>query len=400
MMTLGVLAFVVALLISVMLHEAGHFVTARLFGMKATQFFVGFGPTLWSRRKGETEYGVKAIPAGGFVKIVGMTPLEDVPAADRPRAFINKGGWQRFVVLVAGSTMHFVIALVLFFVLLAAWPSVVKGPAQVAGVQDCVSASSDTGACTGNAPVAPAKGHLQKGDIVLAVNGMPVKHGGAQLVSLTRSVKAGPVTYTVQRAGHTKQIALDPVVVDGQRRVGILLDDAPNATFARVGVGGAFTGAFKSFGTVFVGSFAALGHVPHELGQILSNPDAKRSATGSGGAQVTSVVGVAHIAGQAFQADGVSGGVAFLVGVVASVNLFVGIFNLFPLLPLDGGHVAILAYEKARDRLRRRRGQPAAGPVDLTKLMPATYAALALIVGMSVLVLYADVVNPVANPFQ
>jgi membrane-associated protease RseP (regulator of RpoE activity) len=115
---------------------------------------------------------------------------------------------------------------------------------------------------------------------------------------------------------------------------------------------------------------------------------------------VTSVVGVANFAGEAFHADGFSGGVATLIGIVASVNLFVGIFNLFPLLPLDGGHVAFLAYEKARDRWRRRRRLPAAGPVDLTKLMPITYGALALIVGMSVLVLYADVVNPVANPFQ
>ena len=106
-----------------MLHEAGHFLTAKLFGMKATQFFVGFGPTLWSRQSGETEYGVKAIPAGGFVKIIGMTPLEDVAPEDAPRAFINKPGWQRFIVLVAGSTTHFVIALVLLLiVLLLGWP--------------------------------------------------------------------------------------------------------------------------------------------------------------------------------------------------------------------------------------------------------------------------------------
>ncbi|HEX7106249.1 MAG TPA: site-2 protease family protein, partial [Acidothermaceae bacterium] len=137
MMALGVLAFVVALLTSVMLHEAGHFLTARAFGMKATQFFVGFGPTLWSRRKGETEYGVKAIPAGGFVKIIGMTPLEDVAAEDKPRAFISKGGWQRFVVLVAGSTVHFLIALLLFFVFSVAWPARDTGYATINQVYPC-----------------------------------------------------------------------------------------------------------------------------------------------------------------------------------------------------------------------------------------------------------------------
>ena len=122
---LGILIFVLALLFSIMLHEAGHFVTAKKFGMKVTQFFVGFGQTLWSRRKGETEYGVKAIPAGGFVKIVGMTELEDVDPADEPRSFRRQPGWQRIIVLAAGSFMHFVLAFVLLFALAvgSAWPA-------------------------------------------------------------------------------------------------------------------------------------------------------------------------------------------------------------------------------------------------------------------------------------
>ena len=114
---LGILIFVLAMLFSIMLHEAGHFATAKKFGMKVTQFFVGFGQTLWSRRKGETEYGVKAIPAGGFVKIVGMTDMEDVDPADEPRSFRNQPGWQRLIVLAAGSFMHFVLAFVLLFAL-------------------------------------------------------------------------------------------------------------------------------------------------------------------------------------------------------------------------------------------------------------------------------------------
>src|ERR1700730_200144 len=112
----GVLIFVAALLISIMLHEAGHFVTAKAFGMKATQFFLGFGTTLWSRKRGETEYGIKALPLGGFVKITGMTTLDDVDPADEPRSFRNKPGWQRVIVLGAGSFMHFALALVLLVV--------------------------------------------------------------------------------------------------------------------------------------------------------------------------------------------------------------------------------------------------------------------------------------------
>ncbi|MGH8890371.1 MAG: M50 family metallopeptidase [Acidothermaceae bacterium] len=399
MMALGVLAFVVALLASVMLHEAGHFATARLFKMKATQFFVGFGPTLWSKVRGETEYGVKAIPAGGFVKIVGMTPLEEIDPADQPRAFINKGGWQRFVVLVAGSTVHFIIALVLFFIYLVAWPTVLHGAAQVTDVQPCVTNSADN-VCAAGAPAAPAKGLLQKDDVIVAVDGTTVTHGSSQVISLVGQAKPGPVVFTVKRAGMTQDIAITPVEFEGHRRVGINIGEAPGATYDRVGVANAVPRSFSLFGQVVTGSFSALGQVPHEVAQVLSGSQQKRTADGNGGATVTSVVGVAQISGEAFKAGGFSGGMATLVGLTASVNLFVGIFNLFPLLPLDGGHVAILAYEKARDRWRRRRKLSAAGPVDLAKLMPITYGALALIVGVAAIVLYADVVNPVANPFQ
>jgi membrane-associated protease RseP (regulator of RpoE activity) len=399
MMAIGVLAFVVALLVSVMVHEAGHFVTAKLFGMKATQFFVGFGPTLWSRRRGETEYGIKAIPAGGFVKIIGMTPLEDVPVEDQPRAFINQPGWQRFIVLVAGSTMHFVIALVLLLILLLGWPSNLHGAAQVGTVENCVTTTTDQ-SCPAGAPPAPALGKFKPNDVITAVNGQPVVHGSQQLTSLIGNAAPGPITFTVQRAGSTLNLVVTPVVVDGRSRVGIQVGDAKNARYTRVGVGGAVTGAFKMFGTFVVGSFKAFGIVPREIGQLISHPAAKREvSTSGGGGQVTSVFGVARFAGEAFQADGFSGGVATVVEIVASVNIFVGIFNLFPFLPLDGGHVAILFYEKVRNAWRRRRHLIAAGPVDLNKLMPFTYGVLAIIVAVSALILVADIANPVANPF-
>ena len=400
MMAIGVLAFVVALLTSVMLHEAGHFVTAKLFGMKATQFFVGFGPTLFSRQHGETEYGVKAIPAGGFVKIIGMTPLEEVAAEDQPRAFINKPGWQRFIVLVAGSTMHFLIALGLLFVVLLGWPSVVQGAGQVASVQSCMTPASD-GSCAAGAAAVPAQGKLLADDVITAVNGQAVVHGSAQVVTFTSHAPAGPVTFTVQRAGKTIDVVVTPVVVNGKARVGISLTDADDTTYHRAGFSGAVTGTFRTFDTLWVGSFKALGTVPHAVGQLFHNFNAPRKVdANSGGGQVTSVVGVAQFAGEAFKASGFSGGVATLIGIVASVNIFVGIFNLFPFLPLDGGHVAILGYEKARNAWRRRRHLVPAGPVDLAKLMPFTYGVLAIIVAVSALILFADIANPVANPFS
>ena len=400
MMTIGVLAFVVAVLVSVMLHEAGHFVTAKLFGMKATQFFVGFGTTLWSRQKGETEYGIKAIPAGGFVKIVGMTPLEDVPVEDQPRAFINKPGWQRFIVLVAGSTMHFIIALVLLFILLLGWPSVLNGASQVETVNNCVTTSASE-ACPPGAPIAPAVGKFKPNDVITAVNGQPVVHGTQQLISLIGKAPQGPVTFTVQRAGSTISLVVTPVVVGGKARVGIELQDPKNSTYSRVGLSGAITGGFRSFGSLFVDSFKAFGVVPHDIAQLVSHPTAKRQvSTSGGGGQPVSVFGVARLAGQAFKADGFSGGVATVIGFTASVNVFVGIFNLFPFLPLDGGHVAILGYEKIRNAWRKRRHLIPAGPVDLNKLMPLTYGVLAIIVAVSALILVADIANPVANPFN
>src|SRR5436309_7399103 len=172
----GILIFVVALLFSIMLHEAGHFVTAKKFGMKVTQLFVGFGQTLWSRRKGETEYGVKAIPAGGFVKIVGMTDMEDVAPADEPRSFRRQPGWQRIIVLAAGSFMHFVLAFVLLFVLAVGIGLANPGTSTTVGAIDACVPANLNAACTGKSPASPAKQvGIHAGDKIIAVAGTPVR---------------------------------------------------------------------------------------------------------------------------------------------------------------------------------------------------------------------------------
>jgi len=206
---LGVLIFVLALLFSVMLHEAGHFMTAKRFGMKVTQFFVGFGQTLWSWRRGETEYGVKAIPAGGYVKIVGMTELEDVDPADEPRSFRRQPGWQRIIVLAAGSFMHFALAFVLLFVLVAGIGlATASNSTAVGAVDSCVPASLTAG-CTGSDPASPARQvGIQPGDTLIAIGGVPVRNW-TQMGRVIRSQRPGtPVAVTVERNG--RQLTLHP----------------------------------------------------------------------------------------------------------------------------------------------------------------------------------------------
>jgi len=224
MMTIGILAFVVALLVSVMLHEAGHFVTAKLFGMKATQFFVGFGTTLWSRQRGETEYGVKAIPAGGFVKIIGMTPLEDVPVEDQPRAFINKPGWQRFIVLIAGSTMHFIIALVLLLILLLGWPSVLHGASQVQTVENCVTVSANE-PCPAGAALAPAVGKFKPNDVITAVNGEAIVSPKELAMKISAMKPGDSVKVSIVRDGKEQTLTPKLAPLPGEKTFKVGRDD-------------------------------------------------------------------------------------------------------------------------------------------------------------------------------
>jgi membrane-associated protease RseP (regulator of RpoE activity) len=400
MTLLGYLLFAVALLASILLHEAGHLVTAKRFGMKATQYFAGFGPTLWSRRRGETEYGIKAIPAGGFVKIVGMTPLEEVEPADEPRAFYRQKPWKRAVVLSAGSFMHFVIAFVLFYVIVAflGIPNYDKPTLTVDSVSACVPATATSQACPSGAPVAPAKAAgVRSGDRIVAFDGHPVSSWD-QFSSEIRAHPGARATVTVVRDGHRQDLTTtlaaanrpdpnQPSHVD--RGVGFI-GIAPSPVIDRAGPLAGVSRAGSMFGSATVGTFTALGKIPASIPQLFSP---QRSAVNS----PASVVGVGRLSGEALSGAGsVALGVATFLSIIAALNLFVGIFNL---LPLDGGHLAILGFERARSGIARVIGRPDPGRVDLTKVLPVAYLVIVLFVGLSVLLVSADIVNPLANPF-
>ncbi len=393
---LGWLLFFVALIVSVIIHEAGHFLTAKRFGMKATQFFAGFGPTLWSFQRGETEYGLKAILAGGYVKIVGMTDLEEVAPEDEPRAFYRQATWKRTIVLAAGSFMHFVIALVLFWalLLLIGTSKVSLTLTQVSCVKVAV-----TDVCSQNTPAPAHDAGLQPGDTLISYNGTQLKDWD----QFSKAVQDGgitPATLVFERAGAVKTVTLTPSTVkDSQGNVALLPDKKP---VPKIGVSSvkatsynaltAIPKAFSVFGTSVKETVANVTNLPSEVAHAF---DSGRTADNS----PASVIGVGKIAGDAVSSGSLADRVAGFLGIVAALNLFVGLFNLLPLLPLDGGHIAILWFESVRSRLARLFDKPDPGRVDIVKLTPALYAVLVLIVGLSVTLLAADIVNPIANPF-
>ncbi len=403
MTAVGVVAFIVALLISVMVHEAGHFVTAHRYGMKATQFFVGFGPTIFSRQKGETEYGIKAIPAGGFVKIVGMTPLEEVAPEDEDRAFRRQPAPRRAVVLAAGSFMHFVIAVALTFGVTAAVGVVDDTAPVLAAPAACVpllvtsAATPPQGCPAGSSVPAPARAAgLRAGDRVLTAAGAPITTY-REFVTAVRGHAGRPLAVTVRREGRVSSLTVTPVSASRPdldhptRNVSVgAIGVSKELVTRRLGFVGSVQETGRRLGLIVSGTYTSL---TTKLGTITSLYGPHRDPSGLVGA-----VGAAHVSGQILDQGGVSLGVRisdFLL-LIAGLNLFVGVFNLLPLLPLDGGHIAILAYEQARDRLRRLRGYR--GPlqlVDWTKLMPVTYAVVILFVGLTLYIMGADILNPV-----
>jgi membrane-associated protease RseP (regulator of RpoE activity) len=390
---LGWVIFIVALLISVMLHETGHFVFAKKFGMKVTRFFVGFGPTIWSTWRGETEYGIKALPLGGFVKIDGMHSLDDPEdPADEARSFRSKPAWQRIIVLCAGSAMHFLLALLLVFGL-ALSVGIAYGNTQVGTLSPCVPVSLtayNNDSCTGSHLQSPAKlAGLRLGDVVTAIDGRPVSNF-TQLTDAVRPQRPGtPVTITVRRNG--KLVTLHAKLANVNGLGSYLGIAAEGIVFQVPSPLGAIEYAGSTFGQVLVGSAQAAAALPGAL-HVLFNSKERSEVPGG---QVTSVVGAAQATGAELGSNqGWQYKVSFVLLIIASLNIFVGAFNMLPLLPLDGGHVAAIIYEKIRAWLARLRGRPNPGLVDMAKLLPVSFSLFMVIVIFALVLVAADIVNP------
>jgi membrane-associated protease RseP (regulator of RpoE activity) len=400
---LGVVLFAVCIGTSIALHEAGHMWTAKAFGMKVRRYFIGFGPKIFSFHRGETEYGMKWIPAGGFCDIAGMTALDPVTEDEAPRAFFTKKTWQRVVVLSAGSIMHFIIGFVLILILAltSGLPNI--STAALAGDTACVPLSQNPAngaptACSPGAPPAQRAG-IKLGDQILSVGGTPTPTWN-DAVSAIRS-KAGPTPFVLERNGH--RIAIQVDVMRVQRIQNLNAPPGPNNKLVTVGAIGlgqlgivhygpltAVPGAVKFTGYMFGATFQGLAMFPKKLPALLeaiegAPPDLNRPV---------SAVGAVIIGGDAAKA----GDWSFFVMLLAVLNFFVGVFNLVPLLPLDGGHIAVNLYERMRDSVRRRLGRPKMPPVDYTRLLPVTYGFILVIGAISLLAITADVVNPIRLP--
>jgi membrane-associated protease RseP (regulator of RpoE activity) len=391
---IGWVIFIVALLLSVMLHETGHFVLAKKFGMKVTRYFVGFGPTIWSTWRGETEYGIKALPLGGFVKIVGMHSLDDPDdPADEARSFRAHPAWQRILVLCAGSAMHFLLALLLVFGLALGVGIANDNVTQLGTISPCVPKNVtqyDNGTCSPSDQVSPAKAAgLRVGDVITAFDGHPVSTF-TQLGDFIRKVPAGtPVTLTVQRDG--KLLTLDTTVASVSGRSGSYLGIGSAVVFQVANPLRAIEYSGSTFGQVLAGSAQGVAALPGQLPKLFAR---NHSSTAAG--QVIGVVGAAEATGAEVGSNaGWQYKVSFVILLIASLNIFVGAFNLLPLLPLDGGHIAVIVYERIRAWLARLRGRPDPGLANIAKLLPVSFSLFAIVIFFSLALILANIINPV-----
>jgi membrane-associated protease RseP (regulator of RpoE activity) len=382
------LLFIAILFAIVMLHEFGHFVTAKRAGMKVTEYFVGFGPRLWSVRRGETEYGVKAIPAGGYVRIVGFTSTEEVAEEDEPRAYRQQPFHQRIIVASAGSAMHFLIAFVLALVLVFAFGQTTNNY-KVSAIEHWPGRTT---------PAALAG--LRAGDTIVSIDGKSFTNTNAMTDVIKRSVGT-PLTLGVERDGKLIHLTATPengkgVKVDGQPLanrgyLGVTIENATKSVGALAAPGAAVSTMWQvtdqevsGIGQVF--SPSGLGSMWHQLTNsryaqsVANNPQLAPRAS--------SIVGIANLGAQSEQA-----GLASVLILLIAINIVFGILNMLPMVPLDGGHVAIAGYEW----IRTKKGQPYYR-ADITKLFPVAAVFIALLAFVSLSAMYLDITHPLHLP--
>jgi membrane-associated protease RseP (regulator of RpoE activity) len=423
---LGVIVFVIGVAASIGLHELGHMYPARKFGIKVTQYFIGFGSTIWSTKRGETEYGLKMIPLGGYVKLVGMLPpakgadphevrktntgmftqlvsdardaeYEHVTDADMDRLFYRKPWWQKLIVMAGGPTVNILIAVFLFMVVFMGFGALTP-TTTVQAVSDCAISDAEAGrTCRTTDPETPAsKAGLETGDRITSFNGTTITSWD-QLSDLIRANGAREADITFDRDGRERSVSVSTSVLARADK------DDPTKTVDVGFLGVTPTEDYERQGPVYVaqvmgdyveGTAKAIWHLPVRMVDVTKAAfGADRDPEGP-----ISVVGASRVAGESFTVDDPtwSERAQRVLLLLAGLNMFLALFNFIPLLPLDGGHIAGALWEAVRRGIAKVRGRPDPGYVDVAKMLPVAYGVGALLMLMSVILIYADIVNPVS----
>ncbi len=431
---LGILIFAIGLLASIALHELGHMAPAKKFGVKVPQYMVGFGPTLWSRKKGETEYGIKAIPLGGYIRMIGMFPpnpkgvqdrerlgrmglmiedareevLAEISPEDEPRTFYRLSVPKKLTVMFGGPFMNLVIATILFTISL----SVIGRPevtTMVSEVVACVPTSSNpsgiastSGTCDGGVSTPAAEIGLTAGDQLLVVNGVDIatwsdlgtalSDQAGKVVDVTYLTSEGEtVSKSVEVAALKSEVFTDAGVATGEFTTRGFLGISPSFNLVQ----SPFSEVPGFMTSVTASSIAALFEFPARVLGLAGDlfTEAPRDPEGP-----VSVIGIGRISGEITSSETVPAiyKVGDLITLLASVNLFLFVFNMVPVLPLDGGHIAGALYEGARRQVARIRRKPLPGPVDTAKMLPVAYAMSLVLLAMSAIVILADIFKPIS----
>ena len=372
----GIIAFAIALLLSVMVHEFGHYITAKRFDMKVTEFFLGFGKRLWSFTRGETEFGIKAIPAGGYCRIEGMTPRDEMPIGEESRAFFGATTTRKLIVLGAGSFAHFVIGFLLIF-------SIFFG----VGVNTLLS---DISQVAPNSAAAAAG--FQPGDKITAVNGKKVTNWYEDSQAI-RDSQGKELSFTVLRDGNEITISAAPTYVESDKRY--VLGVVTKIGTQREGFIPSISESGRAIAVLTRESVKALIALPTKVPQLIRQTFGGEERDPNG---LVGVVGAARVSGDAVSSNKLNNTErlgTFLL-LVASLNIFVGLFNLLPLLPLDGGHMAVAIADEIRAFFARFRGKPRPAGIDVNVLTPITMTVFVVLAVLTSILLIADIFNPVS----